>query len=297
MLGRIGIDVYLRNPNIVYPDVENANKKDMSDEEQIPGIACAKSSNGMIDGEVYRSDDAGETWQKVNSDEENIGGGPGYYYGQIRIDPNDDKVVHVLSASSWGTKDGGKTWDRRPLGFGGDDHALWIDPDNSEPHAPRLRPRFGSDLRRGENWYHPDNLSLAQFYAVGYDFSYPYRVAGGLQDNGSKMGPSTSRDGRSINFEDWERVGGGDGMYNEFDWKTNRYLYNESQFGPLHGSTWKPARARASRTPDKIPSSAGIGILRSLSLPMTATVIYARGQCPREIHVPREKTGRTSART
>jgi photosystem II stability/assembly factor-like uncharacterized protein len=233
MLGRIGIDVYLRNPKILYACIENANKKDMSDEERYQELRAGKSSSDMIDGVVYRSDDAGETWRKVNADDQNIGGAPGYYYGQIRIDPNDDQIVHVLSASSWGTKDGGKTWDRRPLGFGGDDHALWIDPDNSEHILLGYDHGLGITYDGGKNWYHPDNLSLAQFYAVGYDFSYPYRVAGGLQDNGSKMGPSTSRDGRVIRFEDWERVGGGDGMYNEFDWKTNRYLYNESQFGPL----------------------------------------------------------------
>lgn len=233
MLGRIGIDIYLRNPNILYACIENANKKGMSDEERYQELREGKSSRGMIDGEVYRSDDAGETWQKVNSDKDNIGGGPGYYYGQIRIDPNNDQIIHVLSASSWGSRDGGKTWDRRPLGFGGDDHALWIDPDDSDHILLGYDHGLGISHDGGKNWYHPDNLSLAQLYSVGFDFSYPYRVAGGLQDNGSKMGPSTSRGGAFIRFEDWERVGGGDGMYNEFDWKTNRYLYNESQFGPL----------------------------------------------------------------
>ena len=82
-------------------------------------------------GEVYRSDDAGVTWRKVSPDGESIGGAPAYYYGQIIIDPNDSDVVHVLSAGSWGTTNGGDTWESRPLGFGGDDHALWIDPDDS----------------------------------------------------------------------------------------------------------------------------------------------------------------------
>ena len=85
----------------------------------------------------------------------------------------------------------------------------------------------------GENWYHPDFQSLAQFYAVGVDKSRPYRVAGGLQDNGSGWAPAPNLVADSINMEDWISVGGGDGMYNEFDWNTNRYLYNESQFGPL----------------------------------------------------------------
>jgi photosystem II stability/assembly factor-like uncharacterized protein len=233
MLGRIGIAIYLRNPNILYACIENANKKGMSDEERYKELREGKSSQGMIDGEVYRSDDAGETWTKVSPEGQSIGGAPGYYYGQIRIDPNDDKVVHVLSASSWGTRDGGKSWQRRPLRFGGDDHALWIDPENSDHILLGYDHGMGFTYDGGKNWYHPDNLSLAQFYAVGYDYSHPYRVAGGLQDNGSWMGPSTKRGGGPISFEDWDGVGGGDGMYNVFDWETDRYLYNESQFGPL----------------------------------------------------------------
>lgn len=233
MLGRIGIAVYAKNPNILYATIENANKPGMSDEERYQELLQDKSSAGMIGGEVYRSDDGGKTWRKVSPDGQSIGGAPGYYYGKIIIDPNNDQVVHVLSAASWGTYDGGKTWKRRPLGFGGDDHALWIDPRDSNHIIVGYDHGIGFTYDGGKNWYHPDFLPLSQFYAVGFDYSYPYRVAGGLQDNGSHIGPSTKRDGSFIRFEDWKMVGGGDGMYNEFDWKTNRYLYNESQFGPL----------------------------------------------------------------
>jgi len=233
MLGRIGLDVYEKDPNIVYATIENANKPGMSDEERYQELLDDKSSEGMIGGEVYRSEDAGETWEKVSPEGQSIGGAPAYYYGQIIIDPNDDQVVHVLSAASWGTYDGGKTWERRPLGFGGDDHALWIDPRNSDHIWLGYDHGMGITYDGGKNWYHPDNIPLAQFYAVGVDMSYPYNVAGGLQDNGSQMGPSTKRDYSPIRFEDWQRVGGGDGMYNVFDWNNNRYLYNESQFGPL----------------------------------------------------------------
>ncbi|MCI0470169.1 MAG: hypothetical protein L0Y73_00760, partial [Candidatus Aminicenantes bacterium] len=114
MLGRIGVDIYDKNPNILYAGIENANKPGMSDEERGKEILAGKSSRGMIDGEVYRSDDAGETWKKISPEGKNIGGAPGYYYGQVIIDPNDDKIVHVLSAASWGTYDGGKTWKRQP---------------------------------------------------------------------------------------------------------------------------------------------------------------------------------------
>ncbi|MFO7867134.1 MAG: hypothetical protein R6V02_10045 [Candidatus Aminicenantes bacterium] len=233
MLGRIGLDVYLRNPDIVYAVIENANKPGMSDEERYQELQNDLSSSGMIDGEVYRSDNAGETWRKVSPDDQSIGGAPGYYYGKIIIDPNDPDVVHVLSAASWGTYDSGKTWERRPLTLGGDDHALWIDPRDSNHMWLGYDHGMGFTYDGGKNWHHPDNLPLAQFYAVGLDMSYPYRIAGGTQDNGSLLGPSTKRGDEPIYFEDWSRVGGGDGMYNEFDWKTNRYLYNESQFGVI----------------------------------------------------------------
>lgn len=255
MLGRIGVDIYDKNPNILYAGIENANKPGMSDEERGKEIRAGKSSRGMIDGEVYRSDDAGETWKKISPEGKNIGGAPGYYYGQVIIDPNDDKIVHILSAASWSTYDGGKTWKRQPFGFGGDDHALWIDPRDTRHILLGYDHGMGISYDGGKNWYHPDNMPLAQFYAIGVDMSYPYRAAGGTQDNGSWMVSTISRrfpldyrrgraDTGTIAFEDWQTVGGGDGMYNVFDWKTNRYLYNEAQFGTLNrvdlvGGEWK----------------------------------------------------------
>jgi photosystem II stability/assembly factor-like uncharacterized protein len=233
MLGRIGVDVYERDPSIVYVTIENANKADMSDADRRQELLDHQSSRGMIGGEVYRSDDAGANWMKVSPDSQSIGGGPAYYYGQIIIDPNDPDVVHVMSAASWGTTDGGESWQRRPLGFGGDDHALWIDPDDSKHMILGYDHGMGITFDGGENWYHPDTQPLAQFYSIGLDMSYPYRIAGGIQDNGSSMGPSTNPAGGPIRFEQWERVGGGDGMYNEFETCTNRFIYNESQFGPL----------------------------------------------------------------
>jgi len=232
MLGRIGVAVYERNPDILYTTIENANKEGMSAEERRQELLNHESSSGMIGGEIYRSNDGGETWEKASPDDESIGGRPAYYYGQIRIDPNDANHVYVLSIRTWETTDGGENW-ARAWNFGGDDHALWINPEDSDHMIMGYDHGMGVTWDGGENWDHPDNQSLAQFYAVGYDMSYPYRVAGGLQDNGSHMAPHTNIDGGPLYFEQWERVGGGDGMYNEFDTCNNRYLYNESQFGPI----------------------------------------------------------------
>ncbi|MGB9906360.1 MAG: VPS10 domain-containing protein [Candidatus Saccharicenans sp.] len=233
ILGRIGLSVYPGNPRIVYACIENANKPGLSAADRYREIVLGWPSAGMIDGEVYRSDDGGESWKKISPEGQSIGGAPGYYYGQIIVDPNDDRVVYVLSVSVLGTRDGGRTWNRRVFDFGGDNHALWIDPANSDHMLLGYDHGMGITYDGGKNWYHPDFLPLAQFYAVGLDNSYPYRVAGGTQDNGSHLGPSTKPGGRPIRLEHWSTVGGGDGMYNVFDWKTNRYLYNESQFGAI----------------------------------------------------------------
>jgi photosystem II stability/assembly factor-like uncharacterized protein len=243
ILGRIGLAIYAKNPKIIYAEIENANKPGMSVEDRWKEILEGRSSAGMIDGEIYRSDDAGETWTKVSPEKRSIGGNPGYYYGQIIVDPNDPDVVYVLSVGVLATRDGGKTW-TSPFRFGGDNHALWIDPADSDHMLLGYDHGLGLTWDGGENWYHPDFLPLAQFYAIDYDLSFPYRVAGGLQDNGSQMGPSTnigasgrfggaSSAGPPVRLEDWFAVGGGDGMYNVFDRATNATLYNESQFGTL----------------------------------------------------------------
>jgi len=246
ILGRIGLAISPKNPKTLYAMVENANKPGLSPADRWKEILEGKSSQGMIDGEIYRTDDAGSTWRKVSPDKRSIGGAPGYYYGQIIIDPANDENVFILSVGVLASSDGGKTW-TSPFDFGGDNHALWIDPKDSSHMLLGYDHGLGVTWDGGKNWYHPDFLALAQFYAIDFDMSYPYRVAGGLQDNGSLMGPSTNVGGDTwkrstgdgvpsgppIRLEDWFSVGGGDGMYNVFDRATNRTLYNESQFGSL----------------------------------------------------------------
>ena len=230
MIGRIGLDISLKNPLVLYANIENANKPKMSDADRLKELREGKASAGMVGEEVYRTDDGGKTWKKVN-EKNPVGGQPGYYYMDIRIDPADVNHAYILSVGVLETKDGGKTW-TSPFRFGGDNHALWIDPKNSKHMILGYDHGLGITFDGGKNWHHPDELPLAQFYAVGLDNQVPYNVYGGLQDNGSVRGPSSKRGGRPIVFEDWQNVGGGDGMFNVVD-VTDRYLYNESQFGSI----------------------------------------------------------------
>jgi photosystem II stability/assembly factor-like uncharacterized protein len=174
------------------------------------------------------------------------GGNPPYYYGQIRVDPNDKEHLYLLSVGVSHTTDGGKTWSS-PFGFGGDNHAMWINPADSDHIILGHDHGMGVTFDRGRTWLSPDNKPLAQFYAIGYDMDQPYNVYGGMQDNGSARGPSTMKGGGTIPFEAWYRVGGGDGFYNVVDPTDSRWLYNESQFGAIQRMDQKTGQGRSIR--------------------------------------------------
>ena len=221
MIGRIGLSIARSDPKTVYAVVENANARDpkISPEERRKRLAQG-FGDGSIGDELYRSDDAGATWRKVappppvpaagargsgDAAAEQpqgggrggwTGGGPPYYYGQIRVDPNNKEHVYLLSVSVTHTTDGGKTWSRA-FAFGGDNHALWINPADSAHMILGHDHGMGVTFDGGRTWLSPDNKPLAQFYAIGYDMEQPYNVYGGMQDNGSSRGPSTMKGGRS----------------------------------------------------------------------------------------------------
>ena len=203
--GRIGIDIYRKDPNVVYVMIENKN------------------------GGVFRSEDKGESWVKMSSTNPRP-----MYYSQIRIDPNNDQRIWVLGSRMSTSLDGGKTFrtdivTRVHVDF----HALWINPANSNHMI------LGSDggvvmsYDRGKTWEFVDNLPIAQFYEIGYDLQKPYNIYGGMQDNASWKGPSATRHKRGIMNADWIRVGGGDGFYTQVDPNNQNILYVESQNGSL----------------------------------------------------------------
>ena len=152
----------------------------------------------------------------------------------------------MLSVGVTHTTDGGKTWSS-PFGFGGDNHALWINPNDTDHMILGHDHGMGVTFDAGRTWLSPDNKPLAQFYAIAYDMEQPYNVYGGLQDNGSARGPSTMKGGGSIPFEAWYRVGGGDGFYNAVDPTDSRWLYNESQFGAIQRMDQTTGQSRSIR--------------------------------------------------
>ncbi len=224
-MGRIGLDIYLKNPDILYAVIH------------VPD-----SSGGNSQNRIYRTDNAGRSWRRLGQPS-GAGLRGGSYFGQIRVDPNDENHVYVLSVNMYETKDAGTTWDipyrerdekrLARVDFYDDHHAMWIDPENSDHMLLGNDHGMGITYDAGKNWYHPDELPLAQFYAIAVDMDYPYNVYGGTQDNGNFRGPGTKKGKYPIRLEDWEYWGTGDGSHVQVDPSNTRWVYNESQNGDI----------------------------------------------------------------
>jgi photosystem II stability/assembly factor-like uncharacterized protein len=203
--GRIGLDIYRRDPNIIYALVENAK------------------------GGAFRSDDRGETWHKLSD----VNSRP-MYYSQIRIDPNNDQRIWQLAANMFNSDDGGKTWIQNLVQrIHGDFHALWIDPADSNHVLAGSDGGLHASYDRGRTWDFINTIPLGQFYEVSMDNQKPYWVYGGLQDNGSWSGPSGTLNQEGITNDDWFRTGGGDGFYSVVDPTDPSIIYVESQNGSV----------------------------------------------------------------
>ena len=218
-IGRIGLTISPRRPEILYASVLLPGTPDDPEQPLEP--------ERQYENWVYRTDDAGQTWRRTHSDPL-VGGS---YFGQIRIDPNDPEHVYLLAYGNQHSVDGGRTWSLA-FRWGGDNHAMWIDPGDSRHMLLGYDYGMAITYDSGANWYHPDELPLAQFYGICVDTAYPYNVYGGTQDFGTWKGPSTKKGRFPIRFEDWEHMLGGDGYFCQVD-PTNRWLYAESQNGSL----------------------------------------------------------------
>lgn len=203
--GRIGLDIYRKNPDIVYAVVQHAK------------------------GGIYRSEDKGETWKKMGDTNPRPS-----YYSQVRIDPNNDLRIWVLGASMYFSEDGGKTFvTRRVQRIHGDFHALWIDPADSNHILTGSDGGIHWSYDNGRTWDFVNTIAIGQFYEVGLDNERPYHICGGLQDNGSWCGPSQSLGREGIGNDEWTPIHGGDGFYAQVDPVEPWIVYTESQDGNL----------------------------------------------------------------
>ena len=204
------------------------------------GLAAAPTAPGtlyaIIEADdkgkgVYRSTDFGESWEKRS---DHMTSSP-QYYNELYVDPNDADVVYSVDTFTHRSEDGGKTWNRISIkNRHVDDHALWIDPDNSSHLYIGGDGGVYETWDRGETWRHVSNLPVTQFYRGTPDNDAPfYNVCGGTQDNFTLCGPSRTTYTDGISNADWWIAQFGDGFKAQIDPTDANIVYAQYQYGGL----------------------------------------------------------------
>jgi len=215
------------DPNAVYDYFNDAN----SELFNTPIIGC----------EVYRSDDGGATWKKVNTKGLDLYNTYGYYFGKISVSPVNENKVIINGFNLMLSMDGGKTFKGVDKSTTHPDwHGEWIDPLRDGHWVAGNDGGCNITYDNGEHWFKANTPSVAQFYAVTVDDAKPYNVYGGIQDNGVWYGSSKisgsdeseeDDDEEAEEQSDWNVLGGGDGMQVQVDTRDNKTVYFGSQFG------------------------------------------------------------------
>lgn len=187
-----------------------------------------QGENGHETGGVFRSDDRGATWKRVNSLTERP-----FYYSVIRVDPQSTDFVYAVGTTLWGSTDGGAKFAGIHKDIHVDFHAFWVDPQDGLHLLAGCDGGVNESFDRGATWQVHAGFSAAQYYHAVADNSVPYRVVGGLQDNGTWVGPSRSRNREGITAADWVTIYGGDGFGAQTDPVEPWIVFATSQGGAL----------------------------------------------------------------
>ena len=207
--GRIGLGISPVDPDVLYAWVEATGEE----------------------GGFFRSGDSGESWEKRG---DYVSSSP-QYYQEIVVDPKRLDRVYAMDTYLKVSEDGGKTWSNAgERSKHVDNHALWIDPDNTDHLINGNDGGVYESWDRGKSWEFTPNLPLTQFYRVSVDNDRPfYNVYGGTQDNESLGGPSRTINVNGIVSSDWFVTHGGDGFETVVDPEDPNVIYSQAQYGDL----------------------------------------------------------------
>ena len=216
-LGRIGLAISQSNPKVIYALIE------------------AKKNA------LYKSEDGGFQWKKINDNSsgrgsEGIGNRP-FYYSDIFVDPlNENRIYTVFTYVNYSI-DGGKSFNQLMPAYGTnvgvhpDHHAWWIHPTNPNFMIDGNDGGLNMTKDKGKTWRFVENLPIGQFYHINVDNDFPYNLYGGMQDNGSWVGPAYTLKAQGIRNAYWQEIMFGDGFDVIPDPKNTRYGYAMSQQG------------------------------------------------------------------
>lgn len=225
-LGRIGVAFSRSMPTRVYAKVE-------------------ATKNGL-----YKSDDGGYKWTLVNGDPAQITDRP-FYYQEIYVDPKNENRIYDVHSTITFSEDGGKSFTTMiPYsGIHPDHHAWWINPEDPNHIIEGNDGGIGISRDRGKTWVFDEKIPVGQFYHVNVDNEIPYNVMGGMQDNGSWLGPAYTWTNGGIRNYYWNNVGGGDGFDVVSDPEDASWVYSMSQGGAVGRRNWKTGEGWFIRPP------------------------------------------------
>jgi len=190
----------------------------------------------VIGAEVYRSDDAGQTWKKQNEDYiEDLFYSYGYVFAQVRVDASNKDKIYLLGVPIIKSEDSGKTYTSiNSENVHVDHHSLWVNPKRPGHLINGNDGGLNISYDDGEHWTKLNSESLGTFFAINIDHQEPYNVYGGLQDNGVWMGPHNAEENsewHQTGHYPWKSIMGGDGMQIQIDSRNPNIVYTGSQFG------------------------------------------------------------------
>jgi photosystem II stability/assembly factor-like uncharacterized protein len=230
--GRIGISIFRENPEVVFISLEQGFQYNAS-------TAYNERRAGL-----YRSKDKGESWELMSDWNPRP-----MYASQPLVDPSDESRIYMMNQYSY-SSDSGRTFTAPRQSLHGDDRILWVNPKDSRHVIKGDDGGIGISYDRGIQWLFINNLPVSQYYRVTVDDAKPYNVYGGLQDNGSWVGPSETYRADGILNEDWKRLGGGDGFLNQVDQNDPDVVYTESQYLGLSRLNMKNGQRQSIRPGD-----------------------------------------------
>jgi photosystem II stability/assembly factor-like uncharacterized protein len=232
--GRIGLDVSRSNPSVLYAFVDNHDAGAPARDGERDSFRRPILESRIKGAEIYRSDNKGARWHKVSSSNafmSNHSGTHGWAFGQIRVDPIDDKTIYTLGIGLNVSHDAGRTFTALNVPHA-DHHDVWIDPANPSHLYNATDGGVYISTNAGVGWTHAASAGGALFYNVALDTSAPAWAYGSIQDIGSRRGKVDLRTGRDrIQPVDWVEAPGGEGSHHAIDPTNPAIVYSHSFYG------------------------------------------------------------------
>ncbi len=232
--GIIGVTVSPQNSNRVWAIIENK------------------------EGGVYRSEDGGKTWARINQDRALLQ--RAWYYCRIYADSQNEDIVYVLNVSYGISKDGGRTFTLKNAPHG-DHHDLWIDPDNNRRMI--MADDGGAQVSNdgGNNWTTYHNQPTAQFYRVSTDNHFPYRIYGAQQDNTSVRIPHRTNGG-AVTEKDWDALAIGESAHLAPDPLNSEVVYGGDYKGYMTMQNLETGQERSTNVYPDLPAGSGAEVMK-----------------------------------